>query len=120
MFDQVTGLPLHALVIHAVVVFVPLTVLVALAYALVPRWRWLLRWPLLAGSAVCLASGFVAKQSGEALWERLGGQEIVEEHATRGALLVWVLLAFFVVSVAGVHCRAVCAKKRFWQLNALA
>jgi hypothetical protein len=102
MFDQVNGLPLHALVIHAVVVFVPLTVLVALAYAFVPRWRWLLRWPLLAGSAVCLASGFVAKQSGQALWDRLGAQEIVAEHAARGALLVWILLAFFVVSVAAV------------------
>jgi hypothetical protein len=102
MFDQVTGLPVHVLVIHAVVVFVPLVVLVALAYALVPRWRWLLRWPLLAGSAGCLAAGYVARESGEALFDRLNEPEFVAVHAGRGQLLVWFLLAFFVVSVAAV------------------
>ncbi|HEY8455718.1 MAG TPA: DUF2231 domain-containing protein [Actinopolymorphaceae bacterium] len=99
MFDEIAGLPMHALVIHAVVAFVPLVVLIALGYAIVPRWRWLLRWPLLVGSAFCLVTGFVAKLSGEALFERLGEPEFVAEHADRGTLLVWVLLAFFVVSL---------------------
>jgi hypothetical protein len=100
MFDQAFGLPLHVLVIHAVVVFVPLIVLTALAYAVVPRWRWLLRWPLLAGSAGCLVAGFVAKESGEAFFDRLNEPEFVAVHAGRGQLLVWFLLAFFVVSAA--------------------
>jgi xanthine/uracil permease len=100
VFDQVTGLPVHVLVIHAVVVLVPLIVLTALAYALVPQWRWLLRWPLLAGSAGCLAAGFVAKKSGEAFFDRLNEPEFVAEHAARGQLLVWLLLAFFLVSAA--------------------
>lgn len=102
MFDQVTGLPVHILVIHAVVVFVPLTVLAAVVYAVVSRWRWLLRWPLLAGAVICLGAGFVARQSGEAFFDRLGEPELVAEHATRGHLLFWFLLALFVVSVAAV------------------
>jgi uncharacterized membrane protein len=44
---HIHGIPLHPLVVHAVVVFVPLGALSAILYALVPRWRWLLRWPTL-------------------------------------------------------------------------
>ena len=43
---EINGLPLHALVVHATVVFVPLAALGAILYA-VPKWRWLLRWPTL-------------------------------------------------------------------------
>lgn len=102
MFDQVFGLPMHALVIHAVVVFVPLTALTALVYAVVPRWRWLLRWPLLVGSAASFAAGFVARQSGIALYDRLNSPSVAATHASLGLLLFWFLLVFFVVSVAAV------------------
>lgn len=102
MFDDAFGLPLHVLVIHAVVVFVPLTVLAALVYAVVPRSRWILRWPLLAGAVICLGSGFVARESGEAFFDRLNEPPQVVEHADLGHLLFWIILAFFVVTVAAV------------------
>src|SRR3954453_15849763 len=44
---EVNGLPLHPLIVHAVVIFVPLGALSAIGFALVQRWRWLLRWPTL-------------------------------------------------------------------------
>jgi uncharacterized membrane protein len=44
---EVNGVPLHPLIVHAVVVFVPLGALSAILFALMPRWRWLLRWPTL-------------------------------------------------------------------------
>lgn len=101
MFDQVSGLPVHVLVIHVVVVFVPLSVLVALGYALVPRWRWLLRWPLVVGSAASLGAAFVAQRSGYNFIGRLGGgTPAAQAHEDQGQLLGWVLLGFFVVSVA--------------------
>jgi hypothetical protein len=99
MFDQFTGLPLHVLVIHAVVVFVPLSVLVAIVFALVPRWRWVLRWPLVAGAVVSFGCTLVARLSGQAFFDRLGEPPHVEEHASRGLLLTWLVLAFAVVAV---------------------
>ena len=39
VFETFMGLPLHPLVIHAAVVLIPILVLVALGYALVPRLR---------------------------------------------------------------------------------
>ncbi|MEV0388331.1 DUF2231 domain-containing protein [Nonomuraea sp. NPDC050643] len=67
MFDQILGLPAHPLIIHFAVVLTPLLVVVAAAYALVPRWR-----PYVAWAAVLLALAspgavFAAKQSGESL-----------------------------------------------------
>jgi hypothetical protein len=54
---EINGLPLHVLVVHAAVVFGPLSALAALAYALVPAWRDRLRWPTLV--AVLLATGAI-------------------------------------------------------------
>jgi hypothetical protein len=105
MFDTITGLPVHALVVHAAVVFLPLTVLTALAFALVPAWRWVLRWPLLAGAVISLGAAFVARQSGEALYAARYGDSGVGEvviHSNRGHLLFWFVLVFFVLAVAAV------------------
>ncbi|MGW0228888.1 DUF2231 domain-containing protein [Actinopolymorpha singaporensis] len=96
MFDQAFGLPLHVLVNHLVVVFVPLAVLAALVYALVPRWRWLVRWPMLAGAAISLVATFVTVRSGYALYDRLGRPAEVETHEHRAQLLQWLVPAFFV------------------------
>jgi hypothetical protein len=102
MFDTITGLPVHALVVHATVVFLPLTVLVALAFALVPAWRWVLRWPLLVSAVVSMGTMFVTRQSGRALYDKLGSPEFVNEHSERGHLLFWFVLVFFVIAVAAV------------------
>lgn len=71
MFDYIFGLPMHALVIHAVVVLVPLGALSAIAYVLRPEWRRVLRWPTAAGAVVSGVSAFVAAESGEALQRRV-------------------------------------------------
>jgi uncharacterized membrane protein len=85
---EINGVPLHPLVVHAVVVLGPLAALVGLAYAAVPRWRWLLRWPLLALSVITAAAAFVATQSGDALLDlRPELEPLVEEHEEYGELL---------------------------------
>ena len=71
MFDYIFGLPMHALVIHAVVVLVPLSALCAIAYVVRPAWRRLLRWPTAAGAVIAGASAYVAAESGEALPRRV-------------------------------------------------
>ena len=92
-------MPLHPLVVHAVVVLGPLAALTGLAYAAVPRWRWLLRWPLVALSVVTAVAAFVATQSGEALLDlRPELEPLVEEHEEYGELLRNVALGYVVVT----------------------
>jgi hypothetical protein len=64
MFHTVSGLPLHPLIVHAVVVIGPLSALGAIAFALVPRWRGWLRWLVFLGALVTAGAASVAKQSG--------------------------------------------------------
>ena len=103
MFDTVLGLPLHPLVIHAVVVLGPLTGLLLLGYVAVPRWRRGLRWPTVAMAGVVAAAAFVATRSGEALERRVGspafGHEAAGELAARSvwALGIVTLLVVFVL-----------------------
>lgn len=96
------GLPLHPLVVHAVVVLVPLTVLAALAFALLPKQRWLIRWPLAAGAVVSAIVTFVAKASGEKLQVAFANSPLVKIHADRADLLVPLVAGFAVVALIAV------------------
>jgi uncharacterized membrane protein len=97
---ELNGVPLHPLVVHAVVVLGPLATLTGLVYALVPKWRWLLRWPLVALALLTAVTAFLATASGEDLLEsRPELEQLVEEHAEHGELLRNVALGFVPVSV---------------------
>ena len=93
-------MPLHPLVVHAVVVFGPLAALSGLLYAAVPRWRWLLRWPLVALAVVVAITALVAKMAGDSLLEaRPELEPLIEDHRDYGLLLrTWALT--FVVDAA--------------------
>jgi hypothetical protein len=95
---EFNGLPLHPLVIHVVVVFAPLAGLGGVLYAAVPKWRWWLRWPLVACAAIAAAAGILAVKSGQDLETQRHLQTLPElaTHASRGRFLRWVLLAFLV------------------------
>jgi hypothetical protein len=92
------GLPLHPLIIHVVVVFAPLAGIGGILYAAVPRWRWWLRWPLVACALVAAVAGILAVRSGEDLEAQRHLQTLPElaTHSARGRFLRWVLLAFLV------------------------
>jgi uncharacterized membrane protein len=97
---ELNGVPLHPLVVHAVVVLGPLAALTGLVYAAVPRWRWLLRWPLVVLAVVTAATAFLATTSGDELLEaRPELEQLVEEHEERGELLRNVALGYVPVSV---------------------
>src|SRR5690349_22788263 len=97
---ELNGVPLHPLVVHAVVVLGPVAALTGVAYAAVPRWRWLLRWPLVVLAVLTAVTAFLATTSGEDLLEaRPGLEQLVEEHEERGELLRNVALGFVPVSV---------------------
>ncbi|MBS45903.1 MAG: hypothetical protein CMH83_22575 [Nocardioides sp.] len=100
---EINGLPVHALVVHAAVVFAPLAGIAGILYALVQKWRDWLRWPLVATSAIALVTIWVAVLSGESVLEAntYGGEvgDLVHEHEEHAEQLriagtVFALVAF--------------------------
>jgi len=101
MFERFGDLPLHVLVIHAAVVVLPVSALTAIVFAVVPKWRWLLRWPTLLLGLGSLVVAYVARESGEALLAAVPGlEQAVKLHEDRGKLLFWYCLIFAVVAIA--------------------
>jgi energy-coupling factor transporter transmembrane protein EcfT len=101
MFERFGDLPLHVLVIHAAVVLLPAAAVAAIVFAVVPKWRWLLRWPVLLLGIGSLVVAFTARQSGKAFVSakpELG--QLVREHESRGDLLFYYSIAFAVVCIA--------------------
>ena len=100
---ELNGVPLHPLVVHAVVVLGPLAALTGLAYALVPRWRWLLRWPLVVLAVGVAVAAVVAVAAGEDLLSsRPELAPIVAEHEEDGELLrLWAIGYAVVALLAG-------------------
>lgn len=97
MLDTFNGLPLHPLVVHAVVVLLPLSVVGAIAVALRPAWRQTYGWLVAGLLVVATALTPVATSSGEALEKRVGDPG---RHAELGDQLIWFEIALLVVLVA--------------------
>lgn len=96
MFDTIGGLPVHPLVVHAVVVLLPLAVLGTIAVAVSPRLRaryaGLNALVAVVGTALCP----VATSSGEALERHVGDPGV---HAALGDQLLWFSLPMVLLAV---------------------
>jgi hypothetical protein len=92
------GLPLHPLIVHVVVVFAPLAGLGGILYAVMPRWRWWLRWPLVVSAVIAAGAGVLAVQSGYSLEHSRHLEQLasVRTHQHRGSILRWLMLAYLV------------------------
>ncbi|MFY1689736.1 DUF2231 domain-containing protein [Plantactinospora sp. WMMB782] len=106
MFREVMGLPAHALLVHAAVVFVPLLALVSTGYAVLTRFRSRLDWAAALLAVAAPVAAFLAVQSGEEFQQVLiakgYGPEILEkvvEHQGYGELSLWWSLALGVVTL---------------------
>jgi hypothetical protein len=71
LFEEVLGIPAHPLLVHAAVVFVPLQILAAFAYAIVPYVRRLIAWLVVALAVVAPLAALFSKLSGDAFRARL-------------------------------------------------
>jgi hypothetical protein len=97
---SINGLPLHPLVVHAAVVFVPLAALAVLAFV-VPGWRWAARWPALVGAALAAASVQLAAMTGDSLQHQVGRSSLIETHemwAGRLQAATWVLAGLMLLA----------------------
>jgi hypothetical protein len=99
---EINGLPLHALVVHAAVVFGPLAALTGAVYAIVPPWRDRLRWPLVVVAAIAVGAIWVAYLSGQDLINanQYGGplQDLVQTHEDRAQKLRLITSAFAIIA----------------------
>ncbi|MBY9075487.1 hypothetical protein K1X13_11710 [Nocardioides sp. WL0053] len=97
MFDLVNGLPIHPLVVHAVVVLLPLACLGTIALVVRPAWRRPYGLLVVADAALSAVLIPVATSSGEALESHVGEPGA---HAELGEQLLWFALPLLVLSAA--------------------
>lgn len=100
----IDGIPLHPLLVHAVVVLLPLAALSSIAIALVPGWRRKYAWPVLGVTLAGVAAVPVAKQAGEdfqaALVKNGVNNPLIQTHADLGTALLPIALGFGVAVIA--------------------
>jgi hypothetical protein len=107
MFEEISGLPMHPLLVHAAVVFVPLLAVVAVLYAAVPKVRAHTRWVLGALAVVTPGAALFAKLSGDAFYKRLNSRGAIsaeylgrlQDHADFGT---YTLFATLVLALAAI------------------
>jgi hypothetical protein len=100
VFEEILGIPAHPLIIHAAVVFIPLQIVAAIVYGLIPAWRRHLVWAVLGLAVLAPASAWAAKLSGEAFEQRLIRKHIatgeliakINQHASFAAVTAWLSL----------------------------
>lgn len=93
---EILGLPLHPLIIHAVVVLVPLAALGGVAISLLTWARVRYGSLVVVGAFGAAVTTFVAQIAGQDLYNSLPQRRpAVEAHASIGGqLLLWVILLF--------------------------
>jgi hypothetical protein len=100
------GLPLHVLLVHAVIVLTPLVGLALVVIAAWPAARRVLWIPVLAAAAVLLPLGLVTVEAGKWLEARVPSAPLIQEHTTQGEdiepWLVWLLVVAVLVAAWAV------------------
>lgn len=100
MPSTIFGLPVHPLLVHATVVFVPLAAALVIGAVLLPRFR---AWagPLPAAvSLVALVLTPLSTATGENLEHQLPHSDLIEEHARLGEQLLVFTIALTVLAAA--------------------
>ncbi|MET7402285.1 DUF2231 domain-containing protein [Dactylosporangium sp. NPDC005572] len=111
MPDTVNGLPLHPLVVHAVVVLLPLAIAGVIAIAVRPAWRARFGPLVIAVAVLATVAIPVATSTGDQLAGRVG---LPHDHAELGESLIYFALALLAAAVTLVwtHRRRATAPSR--------
>jgi len=94
LLDTINGLPIHALVVHAVVVLVPLAALGAILVVVIRSFSRRYASLVVVISGIAFVSSLLAKESGEQLAKHLGTPT---DHAAVGQVMPIVALVLFVL-----------------------
>jgi cytochrome b involved in lipid metabolism len=97
IFDTIDGLPIHPLAVHVAVVFLPLSAMALALLVFVPRWRKTYLPLTLIGLGIATVFTFIARESGQALADRVGGPKT---HTELGGILFPAAVGLLAVGVA--------------------
>jgi hypothetical protein len=99
---ELFGVPVHPLVVHAVVVVVPLVALGTLIVAFWEKARRRFGWLLAFFSVGAVGATILARQSGEDLFESMGEDpsSTLKAHMSWGKVAFWPALAMAVALIA--------------------
>jgi hypothetical protein len=101
------GVPLHPLLVHAAVVFVPLLAAVSIVYAVLPFVRPYTQWAVALLAVSAPGAALLAKLSGDAFRRRLVARNLVApeilakvtQHSEFGNMTLWTTIGLGVVSL---------------------
>jgi ABC-type Na+ efflux pump permease subunit len=97
----ITGIPAHALLVHAIVVLAPLVALLEILCGFWPAARRRLVWLVLALAAVNLVLTPLTTEAGEWLYDQQSDPSpILREHAERGDWMIYFSIALLLVAIA--------------------
>lgn len=102
--DTIFGLPVHALVVHAVVILLPLAALAVIGMIVRPQWQRKYRWHLVALVVISTATVPLATKSGEALAGRVdqlttANKALVQAHVNSGENLTPFALLLLLMTI---------------------
>ena len=97
----ITGIPAHALLVHAIVVLAPLTALLEMMCAVSPAARRRFVWLVLAFAVVTLVLTPLTTSAGDWLYnQQQQPSDILITHANRGQWMIAFSAAMLVVAIA--------------------
>ncbi len=115
LLDTFGGLPVHPLAVHGAVVLLPLSALALALLIFVPKWRQSFFPLTLIGLGLSTVFTYIAKESGEALGERVGEPQT---HEALGTILFPASVGLLALGVAFYFLQRIERPK--WQLQAAA
>jgi hypothetical protein len=93
------GLPLHVLLVHALLVLTPLIALALIVIAAWPAARRVLWVPVLIGGVLLLPLGMITIEAGKWLEARVPPAPLIQEHTAQGEDIVPWLITLLVLAV---------------------
>lgn len=112
IFDTFGGLPIHPLAVHGAVVLLPLCAIALATLIALPRWRKTFFPLTMLGLGLSVLFTFIAKESGEALAERVGEPKT---HEALGSILFPASLGLFALGITFFALQRTSRPK--WQLQ---
>lgn len=100
--DKLFGLPAHPLLVHMPVVFIPLTLVIAVVAVAWSRGRKVLSLVVAGTAAIGMVGAQIAVMSGKALEERVRVTSLVHDHAELGEGARTLAILMFLAAVAYV------------------
>jgi len=100
--DQLFGLPAHPLLVHMPVVFIPLTLALAIVAVAWARGRKVMSLVVAGAATISMLGAQIAVMSGSALEEQVRETDLVEQHAELGEGARTLAILLFLVAVVFV------------------